>query len=356
MLVSVVVGTRPEIVKMAPVVLALRERGLDFELLHTGQHYDRNLSELFFEELDLPKPHKFLSVGSGSQGEQTANALMRLEQCFKESGPDIVLVEGDTNTVLAGALAAVKMGIRVGHVEAGLRSYDNRMPEEHNRRVADHVSSELYAPTKYTARTLEGEKVWGKIHVTGNTVIDACVRYLPKALENAAVMDGIKFDQFILATAHRAENVDDPAVLGDLVEIFTNAPLPVVYPIHPRTVARLKENGLHDTLAENDNVQLIEPVGYLEFLVLMKKAAYILSDSGGIQEEATAPNLRKRVFVLRDNTERPEAAEAGFAEVVGTDPEKVLGRLAEVGAQPPVPDVPSPFGAGDAGKKIAELI
>jgi len=356
MKIAVVLGTRPEIIKMASIIKQLCIRGYDFEIIHTQQHYDVNMSQTFFDELGLPEPDRNLSVGSGTQGQQTANAIMRLEEAYLDGRPDVVLVEGDTNTVLAGALAAAKLGIRVGHVEAGLRSYDRRMPEEHNRRLTDHASDLLFAPTEHNASTLRREDVWGKIFVTGNTVIDACLEYLPLAERRSSILDRIIFDEFALATAHRAENVDDPRVLGNIARIFMGCPSHVVYPAHPRTAKRLKECGLYDRLASHDNVQLIDPVGYFDFLLLMSRSSFIISDSGGIQEEATAPNIRKKVFVLRENTERPEAVEAGYADVVGTDPSLVLDKIGAYVNHHENSFGPGPFGDGSSGLRILSCL
>lgn len=354
--VFAVLGTRPEIVKMAPVIKALRQRHVPLKVVHSGQHYDWEMSSVFLDELGLGHPDTFLEVGSGSHAEQTAEALIRLENVLLHEEPAMVLVEGDTNTVLASALAAVKVGVDVGHVEAGLRSRDLRMPEEHNRRLTDHLSSFLFAPTTTSEANLRSEDVWGRIFVTGNPIIDACLDYLPEAERRSRVMEEVTFKEFSLATAHRSENVDDPRVLGQIVRVLTECPVPVVYPIHPRTVARLKEFGFHDRLLDSGNVQLMQPQGYFDFLVLMRHALFVLTDSGGIQEEATAPNLRKKVFVLRKSTERPEAVEAGYVEVVGTIAEEVLGRIRAFMERPKVPDVPSPYGKGDSGSRIARII
>jgi len=358
MKISIVIGTRPEIIKMSSIIKELESgnNNIEHNIIHTEQHYDKNMNQIFFDELGLPQPDYCLNVGSGSQARQTANAMMKIEKVFLKTKPDIVLIEGDTNTVLAGALTAAKMGVKVGHVEAGLRSYDIRMPEEYNRRLTDHISNLLFAPTDFNEKTLKKEDVWGKIFVTGNTVIDACLEYLPVAKEKSKILDKIKFDEFVLATAHRAENVDNLNVLKNFVKIFTECPIPVVYPIHPRTVKRLKEFGLYEKLAGDKNIQLIEPVGYFDFLVLMKNCSFILTDSGGIQEEATAPNIRKKVFILRKSTERPEAVEAGYAEIVGTDVKNVLKRVNEFIKNPETPKVSSPFGDGNAGKKILDIV
>lgn len=354
MRLAVVVGTRPEIVKMASIVHALRERRAEFVIVHTGQHYDVELSDIFFEDLELPAPDITLETGSGTQAEQTADALRGLERVFMDSRPDIVLVEGDTNTVLAGALAAAKLGIRVGHVEAGLRSYDRRMPEEHNRRLTDHLSAHLFAPTDRAAATLRGESCWGEILVTGNPVIDACLRYAERA-ESRPRLPDLPTGPFALATAHRAENVDDPGVLGQIVRIFRESPLPVVLPLHPRTRARLQAKGLK-ALVESGNVTVLPPVGYLDFLAMLRRCSFVLTDSGGIQEEATAPNIRKKVFVLRTSTERPEAVDAGYAEVVGTHATDVLRRLRGFLSEGWSPAHPCPFGDGRTGERIAELL
>ncbi|MFQ5837991.1 MAG: non-hydrolyzing UDP-N-acetylglucosamine 2-epimerase [Thermoplasmata archaeon] len=354
--VSVVIGTRPEIVKMAPIVLALNEAGVPCSLVHTGQHYDRELSEVFLDELGLGKPDAFLEVGSGSQTVQTAQAMLRLEAAFAREGPKLVLVEGDTNTVLAAALASVKIGIDVGHVEAGLRSHDLRMPEEHNRRLTDHLSSFLFAPTKVSEANLRKESVWGRVYVTGNPAIDACLMYLPSAETRSKITEEVRYDEFCLATAHRAENVDNPETLREFVKIFTSSPKPVVYPIHPRTVKRLKEFGLYDKISQSENVQLMPPMGYFDFLVLMKQSLFILTDSGGIQEEATAPNIRKKVFVLRRSTERPEAVASGYAQVVGTEAKAALSRIREYVEDPGILAAQSPYGDGKSGKRIVGII
>ncbi len=355
MAVAVVVGTRPELIKMAPVVFALEKNNAEYVFIHTGQHYDESMSGSFIKDLGLREPDYYLGVGSGTQARQTAEAMLRLEEVFEKEKIDMVLVEGDTNTVLAGALAAAKMGIPVGHVEAGLRSYDRRMPEEYNRRVTDHISHVLFAPTEDAAQNLRDEKVWGEVHVTGNTVIDACEIYAPIAEERSQVVERIPFERFILVTAHRAENVDDPLVLENLVKVLVESPLPVVYPMHPRTKKRLEEHDLYHVLESSPDVLVLPPVGYFDFLALQKKAFLILTDSGGIQEEATAPSIRKRVLVFRENTERPEAVRAGYARVVGTDAEKVLEALGEEVEKPFVPQNPSPFGDGKAGERIVKI-
>jgi len=354
MKVGVVLGTRPEIIKMSPIIRALDKKGVEYNVIHTGQHYDHEVSDIFFKELELDTPDEYLGVGSGSQGKQTGDALIKLEGVFDKTEPDVVLVQGDTNTVLAGALAAVKMGITVGHVEAGLRSYDYRMPEEYNRRLADHASKLLFAPTEKSAEILKGEKVWGDIFVTGNTVIDACLQNMEIA-ERKAKLDIQLPDEFVLVTAHRAENVDDIDVVKNFIEAFESIDIDKVYPIHPRAEKMFKQFGLYERMVNIEGMHLIKPQGYLEFLLLMKKCEYIMTDSGGIQEEATAPNIKKKVFVLRESTERPEAVDEGYAEIVGTDPDKILGALKDFGKNDWKPGE-CPYGDGDAGKKIVDII
>ena len=302
-----VVGTRPEIIKMAPIVHECERRGLELYLLHTGQHYSESLSSQFFDDMDLREPDMNLNIGSGTHSEQTAKALVGIEKSLVKEKPDVVLVQGDTNAVLSAALAAVKLGIPVGHVEAGLRSYDIRMPEEHNRRLTDHVSSYLFAPTQKSADILKNEQVWGKVIITGNTVIDALESRLPKISGRRTIVDELGLNEFVLLTMHRAENVDDKNTLQGLLSGIASLDEEVLFAAHPRTVARLNEFGLMKDVQKNNQIHIVEPPGYLDFIVLMKKSRYILTDSGGIQEEATAPSINKSVFVLRTSTERPEA-------------------------------------------------
>lgn len=354
--VMVVAGTRPEIIKIAPIIRALQKKDAQFTFVHCGQHYDYEMSKRFIEELGLPKPDYHCKVKACSQGSQTAQIIANMERLLKKIKPTMVLVEGDTNGVLATALASVKLGIAVGHVEAGLRSFDLRMPEEHNRRLTDHMSAYLFAPTKTAENNLKKEAVWGKTYVTGNTVIDAVAQHTPIAEEKSRILETIRFDKFALATAHRAENVDNPVVLKNFVEAFMESPIPVVFPVHPRTEKRLKQNGIYSKVKKSKNLQILPPVGYLDFLTLMKKCEIILTDSGGVQEEATTPQIRKFVLVLRQSTERPEAVEAGFATVVGTNKEDILETLEKtLNNRNKLPEK-SPYGDGKAANRIVEII
>ncbi|XHH08066.1 MAG: non-hydrolyzing UDP-N-acetylglucosamine 2-epimerase [Candidatus Bathyarchaeia archaeon] len=353
--IVVVTGTRPEIIKMAPVIRALQADGLPYVFVHCGQHYDYNMAQQFIENLELPTPNFNLKIDGASPGAQTADIMKQFDSLLMKIDPSVVLAEGDTNTVLATSLAANKSIVKVGHVEAGLRSFDLRMPEEHNRRLTDHISDFLFAPTYRAKVNLEKESVWGKIFVTGNTVIDAVNQHLPMAEKKATALSQVPFKDFAVATAHRAENVDDLGVLKTFMEVFAESPLPIVYPMHPRTKKRLIESGLYDKVLGMKNVLVLSPLGYLDFLALMRRCKVLITDSGGIQEEATAPSIRKPVLVMRLSTERPEAVEAGFAKVVGTSKQQILAALNEFDSWGTLPTV-SPFGDGTAAKQIVNIL
>lgn len=352
----ILVGTRPEIIKMAPILRAFKKESLPYTFVHCGQHYDYAMSQQFIDELKLPKPDYGFKVKAYSPSVQTAKIMVLIENVVKKVEPDVVLVEGDTNGVLASALATVKLGIPVGHVEAGLRSYDLRMPEEYNRRLVDHISSYLFAPTENAEQNLKLENVWGETFVTGNTVIDAVEQHLPLARQKSKILDEIKFEKFALVTAHRAENVDNPTVLRNFVESFTHAPIPIVYPIHPRTRKQLHKQKLWKKLSSSKNVQILPPIGYFDFLILMKNCEMILTDSGGIQEEATTPQIRKPVLVTRISTERPEAVEAGFAKVVGVKKNSIIAAMKQTLNEKHELPQHSPYGNGASGELIVEIL
>jgi UDP-N-acetylglucosamine 2-epimerase (non-hydrolysing) len=353
--VMVVAGTRPEIIKVSLIISSLRKRRIPSVFVHCGQHYDYSMYKQFVEELDLPKPDFELRGKAYTQAEQTARIMTQMERLLKNISPKLVLVQGDTNGVLATSLAAVKIGAPVGHVEAGLRSFDLRMPEEHNRRLTDHVSTLLFAPTLAAKNNLRKENVWGRVHVTGNTVIDAVLHYMPMAEEKSTIEKRVLFDRFALATAHRAENVDDYNVLRNLAEAFAEAPIPIVYPMHPRTRRCARQNGICTLLARSKNVQILPPLGYLDFLILMKRSEMVVTDSGGVQEEATAPCIRKPVLVTRLSTERPEAVHAGFSQVVGVEKQGILKAI-ETTVQKRILPIASPYGKGDAAQRIVTII
>ena len=341
---------------MAPVIHECEKRGIDYYLLHTGQHYSNEMSQSFFDEMDLRNPDCNLDIGSGTHADQTAKALVGVEKELLQHSPSILLVEGDTNAVLSAALAAVKLHVPVGHIEAGLRSYDFRMPEEHNRRLTDHVSDLLFAPTETAAQILQKENVWGKVYVTGNTVIDALENSLPKASEILPSVLKKGMNKFALLTLHRAENVDDRNTLEGLLQGILSLGSTIVFPAHPRTVKRMKEFGYYGMVASSDSFHVIKPTGYLDFLALLDRCSYVLTDSGGIQEEVTAPSINKKVFVLRTSTERPEAVESGQAEVVGVDPNEFPKRILRSLEEGLDERRPCPYGAGDASVKIVDIL
>lgn len=354
MKVSIILGTRPEIIKMSPVIKQLEKRGIDFFILHTGQHYSYNMDKVFFEQLRLPQSKYNLEVGSGTHAEETGRMLIGIEKVLREEKPDIVLVEGDTNTVLAGALAACKLLIKTGHVEAGLRSYDREMPEEINRVLTDHVSEYLFAPTEKAKSNLIKEGVEEeKIFVTGNTIVDAIYQNIKLAEENSNMLEkiGVDTNNYFLATIHRQENVDNKQRFRNILEglklLHKNFNLPVVYPIHPRAKKRMQEYGL-----SSDSLTIVEPLDYLSFLRLESNARLILTDSGGIQEEACI--LKVPCITLRYNTERPETVAVGANVIAGTDPEKILEKATLMVKKSR--NWENPFGDGKTAERIVNIV
>ncbi len=354
MKVSIILGTRPEIIKFSPIICEFERLGLDYFILHSGQHYSYSLDRGFFEQLRLPEARYNLDVGSGSHGLQTGRMLIGIEDVLKRERPDIVLVQGDTNTALAGALAAVKLRIPVGHVEAGLRSYDRSMPEEINRLLADHCSDLLFAPTEKARRILLGEGIpEDRIYVTGNTIVDALYRNLRLAGDKGEVLNRLDLEEkkFFLATVHRQENVDDKGRFSKILEgldlVDERFGFPVVYPVHPRAEKRMRQFGLKPR-----GVRLIEPLDYFSFLLLESCARLVLTDSGGVQEETCI--LRVPCVTLRYNTERPETLEVGSNILAGVEPEVIVEK-AEIMLKRK-PDWPNPFGDGKSGKRITKIL
>jgi UDP-N-acetylglucosamine 2-epimerase (non-hydrolysing) len=353
-LVVHVVGARPNYMKVAPVYSELERRGrVEQRLIHTGQHYDAAVKDVFFAELPLPKPHIQLEVGSGSHGEQTARALEGLEQVFAGLRPDLVLVPGDVNSTLAGALAAVKLQIPVCHLESGLRSFDWTMPEEHNRRIADHLSSLLLTHSREAEENLALEGIAGDhVVLVGNTMIDTLYANVRKARRLAFWRRlGLSAGGYVLVTLHRPALVDVPELLARTMTALESVAreLPVVFPVHPRTLARLQ--GPERT--HNGRVLLLEPQPYRRFLSLEAGAAAVVTDSGGVQEETTA--LGVPCFTLRDNTERPVTVSEGTNTVLGLEPEQIadLPRLLREESSPR--RVP-PLWDGSAGARAAGAI
>lgn len=354
MKIAIVLGTRPEIIKMTPVIRELERSRIKFFILHTGQHYSYNLDRVFFERLKLPRPKYNLGVSSGSHAEETGKMLIGMEKILLKEKPDIVLVEGDTNSVLAGALTAAKLHIKVGHVEAGLRSYDNQMPEEINRTLTDHCSDYLFAPTEKAKTILLGEGIPSeKIFVTGNTIVDAIYQSLEITKEQGNTLSSLHLNpkEYFLVTLHRQGNVDNrsrfASILEGLDEIGTRYCLPVIYPIHPRSRKKISQFDL-----KTRNLILIEPVDFLSFLQLTSNARLILTDSGGVQEEACI--LGVPCVTLRDNTERPETLEVGSNILAGALPNKILECSQVMLAREN--NWVNPFGDGKAGERIVGIM
>ena len=354
MLYCIVLGTRPEIIKMSPLIRACESRQYDYFVLHTGQHYSYELDRTFFEQLELPEPKYNLDVGSGTQATQTAKILTGIEDILLKEKPDVVFVQGDTNTVLAAALAASKLHIKIGHVEAGLRSFDRNMPEEINRIIADHLSDYLFPPTEYSCNQLLSEGIVDeKILITGNTVVDAAYQNLELSKKHLSVLEnfGLKPNEYFLVTSHRAENVDVKARLSgilDAVRILSEKyNMPVIFPMHPRTEKRIMEFGL-----SLKGIHVTKPLGYLEFLQLESHARLILTDSGGLQEEGCI--LGTPCVTLRDNTERQETVNVGANILAGTDTKMII--LCAEKMMNNAASWKNPYGGGDAAVKILDFV
>mgnify|MGYP000256372170 CR=1 FL=1 len=307
-----IVGARPNFIKLAALA-PLLDKEFTHIVVHTGQHYDFEMSRIFFHQLDLREPDAYLGVGSGTHGYQVGEMIKRIEEVLMSRKPDIVIVYGDTNTTLAGALATVKAGFRIAHVEAGLRVYNLSMQEEINRRVVDHVSHILFAPTKTAMENLERENVIGAKYLTGDVHVDVLMRWLPKALHSSIVENlGLDKGNYVVVTVHRAENVDQRGRLRSIVQglLELSKHTRVVFPVHPRTRKRLIEYGLYDLLRMASGIMVIEPLGYLDFIRLLHDAELVVTDSGGVQREAYL--LGKYSIVLRDETEWVELVKYGY--------------------------------------------
>ena len=355
--IAVVLGTRPEIVKLANVIRLL---GSSARVVHTGQHYDQRLSEIFLDEFGLAEPEVHIGVGGKTRGDQIGTAVSALDAYLADDPPAAIVVQGDTNTSLAGAIAANAREIPLIHVEAGLRSFDRRMPEEHNRVLTDHLSDLLCAPTTVAEKNLADEGIPAdRVEVTGNTVVEAVIEVMPGADERIALRGAhdVEANYFVLSTFHRPENVDDADRFATILDQLADLPFPVILPLHPRSVARAAQHGLTGKL---DAIRVIEPIGYREFLGLGAESAFLVSDSGGVQEEVSV--FKRSVIVVRRSTERPEVL-GTFAELVEPDAiGKVAGEWQQDidGLHGRLADLPSPYGDGSASeltvKAIGELI
>lgn len=354
-----VAGARPNFMKIAPLMEAFAaEPGIDAMLVHTGQHYDEKMSHLFFRELGIPTPDINLGIGSGSHAVQTAEVMKAFETVCLEQKPDSVLVVGDVNSTIACGLVAVKLGIRLIHVEAGLRSFDRSMPEEINRRLTDAISDVLFCTEKSGVDNLLREGVEpSRIHMVGNVMIDTLLKNRAKAEKSAILTElGLEPRGYVLVTLHRPANVDNAEVLGRLLDALEviQQELPIVFPIHPRTRKNMEAFGLSQRIAGLKNIRLADPLGYLDFLKLTSSARAVLTDSGGIQEETTI--LKVACLTLRENTERPVTAEVGSNTIVGTDPQHILGAwrvLADI--DPSTFGIP-PLWDGHAAQRIARIV
>lgn len=350
MKIAFVLGTRPEILKIAPLIRECRRSGTPYVLIHTNQHYTASMDDVFFQELELPAPDFNLGVGSGSHAAQTAAMMIKIEQALLESKPTWMVVQGDTNSTLAGALVAAKAGVRVAHVEAGLRSGDREMPEETNRIIVDHISDMCFAVSPIQEKLLLSEGIESrKVAVSGNTIVDTLLQSL-KLSEKSDVLrrQGLDGKKYAVLTLHRPSNVDDPAklkrLISDLGTLADERGLTVVWPVHPRV--NLVKAGLEGRLPAR--LKTIEPLGYLDFLRLMRDADVLLTDSGGIQEEACI--LRIPCLTLRENTERPETLDVGSNALVGADLGKMRAALKDFDSRKR--DWSNPFGDGKSAERI----
>jgi UDP-N-acetylglucosamine 2-epimerase len=350
MKIITVLGARPQFVKAAVVSHAFSQAGIHEIIIHTGQHFDSLMSDVFFQDLDLPQPTYHLNIHSLSHGAMTGRMMEKLEELLQQQQPDWVCVYGDTNSTLAGALVASKLNIRLAHIEAGLRSFNRQMPEEINRVVTDHLSQRLFAPTQLAVECLQKEGITQGVHLVGDVMMDAILNYQAKARETSNILatHHLKPDTYYLATIHRPSNTDHPDRLTAILESFTTLDLPVVFPIHPRTVARIQSMELNHYL-ETDSILAIPPLGYLDMLMVERNSRAIITDSGGIQKEAYI--LGRPCFTMRDETEWQETVEIGWNQLVQphTLRETIINFTLPATA-------PLLYGQGDAAIKIADIL
>ena len=348
MKILTVIGARPQFIKAAAVSNKLRKNHEEV-LVHTGQHYDNNMSDIFFDELGIPKPNYNLNIGSGNHGYQTGKMLMELESLYLNEKPDLVLAYGDTNSTLAGALAASKLLIPVAHIEAGLRSFNMKMPEEQNRVLTDHISKYLFAPTDTAIKNLKNENITENVFNTGDVMFDAIKLFKEKALETSTVLidNNISPNEYILSTIHRAENTNDINRLKNIINALNECEKNIVLPLHPRTHKFIKDYGL----TINDNIKIIAPVGYLDMINLENNSQKIVTDSGGVQKEAYF--LQKPCITMRDETEWIETVENGWNTIVGSNKEKILDAIINFN---PKGEQKMVFGHGNAADIISEKL
>ncbi|MEY8000369.1 non-hydrolyzing UDP-N-acetylglucosamine 2-epimerase [Clostridium sp. Mt-5] len=348
MKILTVVGARPQFIKAAAVSNVIRKHHKEI-LVHTGQHYDENMSKIFFEELNIPKPDYNLGVGSGRHGRQTGTMLIKLEEIYEVEKPDFVLVYGDTNSTLAGALCASKLLIPVAHVEAGLRSFNMEMPEEQNRVLTDHISNLLFVPTESAEKNLKEEGIKKGVYNVGDVMFDAILNFKKLAESKNEIMEklSIKGKEYILTTIHRAENTNHIDRLKNIVNALNKCGKTIVLPLHPRTKKYMMDYGLEF----NENIKVIEPVGYLEMINLEMNSQKIVTDSGGVQKEAFF--MKKPCITMREETEWVETVENGWNKIVGTDTEKILDGILNF---TPLSKQKNIFGDGNASGKILKVL
>ena len=351
MKIASVIGVRPQFVKASVVSRKLRTRH-DEILTHTGQHYDYQMNKIFFDQLNIPEPDYHLNIGSGSHGHQTGEMLSKIEEVLIKEKPDLVITYGDTNSTLAGALAASKLHIKTAHVESGLRSFDRSMPEEINRILTDHCSDILFCPTENAVENLKREGISENVYLTGDVMVDSLLynREIAEKKSNILSELGLKSKEYLVATVHRASNTDDETNLKNIVDAFSELNETVIFPLHPRTEKALRTYGLYDKL--KSSVILTKPLGFFEFIKLMDHSKMILTDSGGVQKEAYV--LKVPCVTLRENTEWVETVEDGWNVLVGTDKEKIIRIVKEF--HPLLEMYGERFGNGEASKNIVSII
>ncbi len=353
--VASIVGARPQFIKLAPLSKALRESGIDEIIIHTGQHYDEGMNKLFFDELEIPEPDYNLGVGSGNHGEQTGKMLMQIEKVLLIEKPNLVIVYGDTNSTLAGALAASKLHIPIAHVEAGLRSFNRKMPEEINRILVDHISDILFCPTQTAVENLKREGIANGVYLVGDIMFDSLMHFSKISSIKSKILEklNLKPKEYYLATVHRAENTDDYERLKNILMALSEisqSDKPVIFPIHPRTKKMVDFFELNNLL---DKILVIEPLGYLDMIKLEKNAKAILTDSGGVQKEAFW--LKVPCITLREETEWVETVELGWNKLVGDDKERILSAVRDLKFGKDV-DFNKEFSANKMARIIAEFL
>jgi len=367
MTIAVITGTRPEIIKMYPIFKQFELGSIDYTYIHTGQHYDDNLFLKFIQEFGIRKPDVSIVPDISSPVTQVASIMHKIGNVINQIKPSLVLVEGDTNSVLASAVSSLKSNIQIAHVESGLRSQDWKTVEEHNRRIVDHISDILCSPSEITTKNLINENVHGEIYTVGNTVIDAIDLCLSREdLKNNStrieMLDSTRKGQhkedFILVTMHRSQNVDEMTVLKEVLLALSESGLKCIFPMHPHTAKRIQEYGLSKCISEQ--IKIIEPVGYLDFLRLLRNCKFVITDSGGIQEEITSPKINKRALVLRDYTERPESVTSNHSILCKIDKESILKQIQIIQSSSSkirqATITSSPYGIGEAAQQITDVI